>query len=80
MTGGERVRRKIEEMRMQHGYTQEKVANSLFVSKSSLRSIERSDAKPSIGTVKKITTYFETVHKDMKQEGDLDDVTKAWTY
>lgn len=59
MTESERVGSRIKAMRKQCGYTQEKVANDLFISQSYLRLIEHGKANPSINMVEKITSYLE---------------------
>ena len=46
-------------MRKQCGFTQEKVANDLFISQSYLRKIEHGEANPSVNMVAKITSYLE---------------------
>ena len=69
MTESERVGFQIKEMRKQCGYTQEKVANDLFISQSYLRLIEHGKANPSINMVGKITSYLKDVLDGAEQEG-----------
>ena len=57
MTEGERIGIEIRQKRKQCGYTQEKVANDLFISQSYLRQIEHGLANPSVNMVQKITSY-----------------------
>ncbi len=60
MTGCEKVGFQIRNMRRQCGYTQEKLANDLFISQSYLRLIEHGKANPSIKMVEKIVSYLES--------------------
>ena len=47
MTEGKKIGLQIKGMRKQCGFTQEKVANDLFISQSYLRKIEHGEANPS---------------------------------
>lgn len=60
MTGCEKVGFQIRNMRRQCGYTQEKLANDLFISQSYLRLIEHGKANPSTKMVEKIVSYLES--------------------
>ena len=64
MMDGKEIGLQIREMRLQCGFTQEKVANDLFISQSYLRKIEHGDANPSVNMVAKITAYLESALKD----------------
>ena len=59
MTEGKKIGLQIKGMRKQCGFTQEKVANDLFISQSYLRKIEHGEANPSVNMVAKITSYLE---------------------
>lgn len=69
MTEAERVGCLIKALRKQKGYTQEELANEIFVSQSYLRQIEQGRANPTVNLVAKITTYLETLpDKEQKSE------------
>lgn len=68
MTESERVGLRIKDMRKRLGYTQEKVANDLFISQSYLRLIGHGKANPSINMVEKITSYLEAALSGSEQE------------
>ncbi|MGM9521501.1 MAG: helix-turn-helix domain-containing protein [Oscillospiraceae bacterium] len=68
MKENERIGINIREMRRQCGYTQEKVANDLFISESYLRLIEHGKANPSINMVTKITDYLQSAIDTEEQE------------
>ena len=74
MTDSEKVGFQIKEMRKRCGYTQEKVANDLYISQSYLRLIEHGKANPSINMVKKITSYLETALDGAVQDGFGDEI------
>ena len=59
MTEGKKIGLQIKGMRKQCGFTQEKVANDLFIRQSYLRKIEHGEANPSVNMVAKITSYLE---------------------
>lgn len=59
MNESQRVGCRIKELRKQCGFTQEKVANDLFISQSYLRLIEHGKANPSINLVDRIISYLE---------------------
>ena len=59
MNESQRVGYRIKELRKQCGFTQEKVANDLFMSQSYLRLIEHGKANPSINLVDRIISYLE---------------------
>lgn len=68
MTESVRIGRYIKKMRKQRGYTQEKLANELFISQSYLRQIEHGKANPTINMVEKITSFLEAKQGSMKEE------------
>lgn len=68
MTESVRIGRYIKKMRKQRGYTQEKLANELFISQSYLRQIEHGKANPTINMVEKITSFLEAKQGGMKEE------------
>lgn len=68
MTESVRIGRYIKKMRKQSGYTQEKLANELFISQSYLRQIEHGKANPTINMVEKITSFLEAKQGSMKEE------------
>ena len=58
MTEGARIGRLIYELRLKTGFTQEEVANTLFISQSYLRQIEHGLANPSVNMVAKIISFL----------------------
>lgn len=68
MTESVRIGRYIKKMRKQSGYTQEKLANELFISQSYLRQIEHGKANPTINMVEKITSFLEEKQSIAKEE------------
>lgn len=68
MTESVRIGRYIKKMRKQSGYTQEKLANELFISQSYLRQIEHGKANPTINMVEKITSFLEEKQSIVKEE------------
>lgn len=68
MTESVRIGRYIKKMRKQSGYTQEKLANELFISQSYLRQIEHGKANPTVNMVAKITSFLEAKQGSMKEE------------
>ena len=71
MSESVRIGRYIKELRKRSGYTQEKLANELFMSQSYLRQIEHGRANPTINMVEKITSFLEA-----KQEQNEEEVPK----
>ena len=71
MSESVRIGRYIKELRKRSGYTQEKLANELFMSQSYLRQIEHGKANPTINMVEKITSFLEA-----KQEQNEEEVPK----
>ena len=71
MSESVRIGRYIKEFRKRSGYTQEKLANELFMSQSYLRQIEHGRANPTINMVEKITSFLEA-----KQEQNEEEVPK----
>ncbi|MBC8535372.1 helix-turn-helix domain-containing protein [Feifania hominis] len=70
MTEGERIGIEIRQKRKQCGYTQEKVANDLFISQSYLRQIEHGLANPSVNMVQKITSYLNMALGESLNDGE----------
>ena len=68
MTEGKRIGLQLQEMRKQSGYSQERVANDLFISQSYLRKIEHGEANPSVNMVDKIARYLEEAIREKDQE------------
>lgn len=61
MSEAERVGRLIKSLRKRKGYTQERLANELFISQSYLREIEHGIANPTVNLVAKITSFLESL-------------------
>ncbi|SBV98714.1 hypothetical protein KL86CLO1_11077 [uncultured Eubacteriales bacterium] len=68
MSEAARVGRRIKYLRKRKGYTQERLANELFVSQSYLREIEHGTANPTVNLVAKITLFLEGL-PDIVPEG-----------
>lgn len=68
MTESVRIGRYIKKMRKQSGYTQEKLANELFISQPYLRQIEHGKANPTVNMVEKITSFLEAKQGSMGEE------------
>lgn len=49
------VGQNIRKLRKQHGYTQERLANELFMSACNLRNIERGRGNPRLETLERIS-------------------------
>ncbi len=59
MSEAARVGRCIKSLRKRKGYTQERLANELYISPSYLREIEHGTANPTVNLVAKITSFLE---------------------
>lgn len=68
MTESVRVGHYIRSLRKRIGYTQEKLANELFISQSYLRLIEHGKTNPTVNMVKKITSFLEAKQENIKEE------------
>jgi transcriptional regulator with XRE-family HTH domain len=68
MSEAAKVGRRIKCLRKRKGYTQERLANELFVSQSYLREIEHGKANPTVNLVAKITSFLE-VQPDVAPKG-----------